>query len=360
VKYANFDAFVNNDRYVEGLSESVYTRLYMLYSKFLHDKHYAAFKVKYDSWLGDSHEVLKFSGLSDDDQGRLLGVWMGKYDKDTVSLIQEAFTFHTDWVGYLGNSSLDWSGFPGGGLAQARVSLDGFFSMIVSRLRAGSEFKSFLGDMLTVLGTGYRSVLGDAVVMIWLLNRGVNLSHYQSYMNIGKSKYFSAPVTTLDDYNTKKTLLDKELGNANLQYDKFIAGGNKPVGDRETEEEFNVRFKAWQQREVTRRYTDHALDPVTPPEFHDPTEVWLDSHNNGKIHVIGGYLPGKETVSGGGVQRPGWFIGSDNVTQCQQLDPPLDPPSKRRKFGRVEFGGGGSSLAAVRNDDYYYGGGGDA
>jgi hypothetical protein len=173
---------------------------------------------------------------------------------------------------------------------------------------------------VNLLHKGFSVVIGDPRVLLYYVQTGVDLGHFQTYLSLGATGVVTGVVTTLDDYESKKKLVDEQVRKGVYTLDMYYAAGWKPRGDRETVDEFSGRFEAWRRsqagRDLSGEHNAHATQPPVDP------------------------VGGVPIVTGGGVQQqPVTFIGGDGVTTCQQLN-----QSKRRKFGRVEFGGGSSSL----------------
>ena len=339
---SDFSVRDNDDDYIP-LSFYEYGKVYGLYSKFLQEKYYKKFNDDYKDWLRETHTIHNFSELSTDDQQKVVNGELGKFDDATRVSIQSALQLYAHYTQVVQDMSTyataRLSSFPAMGLGKVKQSLESFRSQLISMIRTddskGGKGVNWLLGSMVVMDKGYQTVLGDAVLMINLLNRGVDLGHYQTYIKIGESRYFIDPVTTVDDYNTKKGLMDKELAKGNLEYDEYIAQGNKPVGDRETQEEFSDRFKSWQQRQIQAKYMKASVDTPFP---HDPNDVWMSTHNMGKIPVgkrnvlppvtwddLAVKVDQNGVVTGTPTQPAqvsesadsGAYIGTDGVTQCR-------------------------------------------
>ena len=320
---------------------------YKMYGEYSQKTYGDAFKTKYLAWVKDNHAQHKVGGVEADG---LLGDRLAMLKKmgETPALHDPQYKSTYDgvmklvelcrWVEetVLGLRVKFRGVFNDGGMSAVSGAASGLRQAVMSVVGRGGynddKFAAWNKNLsefvmkydVNLLHKGFSAVLGDPSVLLYYVQNRVDLGHFQTYLSLGAVGVLGG-VTTVDDYESKKALVDEKIRTGGYTLDMYYAAGWKPRGDRETVDEFSGRFEAWRRsqagRDLSGEHNAHATQPPVDP------------------------VGGTSGPTGGGV-----FIGDDNLTACQQLN-----PSKKRKVVRTGFdwrhtphlsvGGGSSSLA---------------
>ena len=282
--------------------------------------------------------------------------------------------------------------YSAGGLAEVLAAAAGLRSALISVMgNTGGEkwdWTSRLSDFVgkydyNLLHKGFAWVLSSPLVMLSYLSRGVDLGHFQTYLSLGIHDIMNGDVTTVDDYNSKKNLINIQLETDLYDMRSYYGSGGKPKGDNETIEEFNARFDAWRRSqagkdviEINRHHVtlppvdtkkpfgpgleidgdgnvkeiDEDFDPKQPPVPGGPTPPLVPigpvdpvGPTHQPVPVDPNVLPGVNPVGQGGV-----YVGKDGKNMCQ------------RKRQKVVYQPHPVPQQDDHDTDYYYGSGGDA
>jgi hypothetical protein len=317
---------------------------YKMYGEYSQKTYGDAFKTKYLAWVKDNHAQHKVGGVEADG---LLGDRLAMLKKmgETPALHDPRYKSTYEgvmklvelcrWVEetVLGLRVKFRGVFNDGGMSAVSGAASGLRQAVMSVVGRGGynddKFAAWNKNLsefvmkydVNLLHKGFSAVLGDPSVLLYYVQNRVDLGHFQTYLSLGAVGVLGG-VTTVDDYESKKALVDEKIRTGGYTLDMYYAAGWKPRGDRETVDEFSGRFEAWRRSQAGRDLSgEHNAHTTQPPV--DPV---------------------------GGVIQPVKFIGDDGATVCQQLN-----QSKKRKVVRTGFdwrhtphlsvGGGPSSLA---------------
>jgi hypothetical protein len=238
--------------------------------------------------------------------------------------------------------------------------------------------------------------------MLSYLSRGVDLGHFQTYLSLGIHDIMNGDVTTVDDYNSKKNLINIQLETDLYDMRSYYGSGGKPKGDNETIDEFNARFEGWRRTRAGIDIIEDNRHHVTlpPVDTKKPFGPGLDIDDEGNVTEIDPDFGPKQPPVPGGPTPPlvpvgpvgpvgpvvppvdlgGVYIGKDGKTTCKRKrqkvvdqSQPVHQQDDRDEYYYEDNGPGGDTGTGVQkpvskdvtplplvDDDYYFGGGGDA
>ena len=266
-----------------------------------------------------------------------------------------------------------------------------------------SRLSAFVGKYdYNLLHKGFAWVLSSPLVMLSYLSRGVDLGHFQTYLSLGIHDIMNGDVTTVDDYNSKKNLINIQLETDLYDMRSYYGSGGKPKGDNETIDEFNARFEGWRRTRAGIDIIEDNRHHVTlpPVDTKKPFGPGLDIDDEGNVTEIDPDFGPKQPPVPGGPTHPlvpvgpvgpvvpvvppvdlgGVYIGKDGKTTCKRKrqkvvdqSQPVHQQDDRDEYYYADNGPGGDTGTGVQkpvskdvtplppvDDDYYFGGGGDA
>jgi hypothetical protein len=264
----------------QAMSTSKFVKLYEEYSTWSRKTYIDKFTESYKSWLKDTHvkhnvddkETADFMS----DKLQFLKDQKGNptYDKivDGIENLNNLVTYVEDLV------KSRQGVFPQNGLSVVLNAASSLRDAVITLLGynlygRGVDYNKQLGVMSEFIGKydynllhkGFELVLSDPRVMSSYTVRGVDLGHFQTYLSIGSHGIMNTDVTTVADYNSKKALIDRQLILDNYDIKRYYSSGGKPMGDRETIEEFNHRFFTWRTQAASSDITDDNIVHITQP-----------------------------------------------------------------------------------------------
>ena len=239
----------------------------------------AAFSAQFETFMRQ-HKRHRISSLSVENQlvwaNRVLGEldpWVKEYVRQILSLLT--------WVPNLPISPpviLENLVTAMGKLRTTVISLISRYSLYTTDDTAADDLIRFIRThSFTVLDRGIKSgMYRGSSTFRWMAAMGADLSYYQTYFDLGTVALLGTIPQTVGEQKTVRLLTQHEIEDDFIDIEYFRAHGGKTQGDFESKEEFDARFRQWQEvharERIMRKFSPkielgHGYHPSDPDRF---------------------------------------------------------------------------------------------
>lgn len=266
-------------KFSNGWTPGTYFDLYNRVMEFNLKTNNAAFSAQFETFM-KQHKRHRISGLSVENQlmwaNRVLGEldpWIKEYVGQILSLLT--------WVSNLPISPPDILRDLVTAMEKLKttvISLVSQYSLHTTEDTAADGLVRFIRThSFTILKRGIESGMWrGSSTLKWMAANGADLSYYQTYFDLGTVALLGSKPQTVDEQNTVKFLTQHEIEDDFIDMEYFRAHGGKTQGDFESTDEFDARFRQWQEAHardrIVRKFTpkidlDHGYHPADPDRF---------------------------------------------------------------------------------------------